>query len=186
MALSIKRFQRDAKRISLCLSLVLTLLNVTSCSTIKGTFGYYTDHYSTAFCYKGQWSNWEQWYFSLSSTPNIYEITSEEKHIIGLALKDSGDNQFFSFKITNYTPGKKDFIGTVSYYVNDQYPDAEKLARYNHFVIPNHRTDTTPSVERTAEAKIKIINDGAPAVFNIWFDDIGIAFDVRRVYWYDK
>ena len=90
MALIIKRFQRDTKRILRYLSLVLTLLNLTSCSTIKGAFGYYTDHYSTAFCYKGQWSDWQRWTFGYHSTPKIYSITSDENHIIGLRLLDSG------------------------------------------------------------------------------------------------
>ena len=151
----------------------------------------YADHYSTAFCYKGQWASWENHYFPSSSYSKESDnwksscTYSSEKDIIGLTLKDSGGNTYYSFKITNYSRGKGTYTGTVEYYVNDTKPTAEAVARANTFLRPNLRYDTTPSVKRTARATIKIVNDEKkPAVFNLWYDNIGVGFSVRNVYWH--
>lgn len=173
------------------LSLLLTSMTFSSCSTMKALTGGYADHFSTCFCYKGQWSSWEKHYFPSSYMREyddwrIYCSYSPEKDIIGLTLKDSGNNTYYKFYITDYSSGKKDCTGYVEYYVNDNYPTAEALAKANHFVKPNYRIDQTPSVKRTAKARIKIVNDERkPAVFNIWYDNIGVGFSVRNVHWGD-
>ena len=178
------------KKIYLLISLAIISFAVSSCSSLKGAFGGYADGFSTCFCYKGQWSTWEKHYFPSSYLReyNDWQISctyGPGKHIIGLQLKSSGGNEYFSFLISDYQSGKKDCTGTVEYYVNDTYPTAEALARANHFVKPNYRTDITPSVKRTAKARIKIVNNGSkPATFNLWFDNIGIGIDVQNVYWH--
>ena len=181
-----------AKKVAIILTaLILTSLSITSCSMMKGLAGGYADHFSTCFCYKGQWSSWENHYFP-SSYMREYDdwriscSYSPEKDIIGLSLSDSGGNTYWSFRITNYSKGKKDCIGTVEYYVNDSYPTAEALAKANYFVKPNYRVDQTPSVKRTARATFKIVNkESKPAVFNLWYDNIGVGISVRDVYWHD-
>ena len=166
------------------LSLILTTLVISSCSTLHALTVGYADHFSTCFCYKGQWSSWDKHYF-----PDYMRISSStysNGDIIGLSLSDSGGNVYYKFRINNYTPGQKEFTGTVEYYVNDSFPTAEALAKANYFVRPNYRTDQTPSVKRTARATIKIVNDEKkPQVFNIWYDNIGVGFSVRNVYWHD-
>lgn len=173
-------------------SLLIIALTISSCSTLHALTVGYADHFSTCFCYKSQWSNWEKHYFPTSSYSRQYDdfrissSTASNGDIIGLSLSDSGGNVYYSFRINNYTPGQKQFTGTVEYYVNDNYPTAEALAKANHFVRPNYRTDQTPSVKRTARATIKIVNDEKkPQVFNIWYDNIGVGFSVRNVYWHD-
>jgi hypothetical protein len=152
-----------------------------SCSVVKASFGGYSDYFSTSFCYKGQWSSWEAHYIP---DYHVHSAKANNGDIIGLRLSDSGGNTYFSFLITDYERGKKVCEGTVTYYVNDTYPNAEALAKANTFVIPNYRRDETPSVKRTATATIKIVNNGRkPATFNIWYDDIGVGFDVQNVYW---
>lgn len=179
-----------AKRATIIIAIIFfTLLSITSCSIIKGLAGGYADHFSTCFYYKGQWSSWENHYFPSSYMREyddwkIYALRSSENHIIGLDLRDSGGNTYFSFRITDYVKGKKDCNGTVEYYVNDAYPTAEALAKSNFFVKPDYRTDITPSVKRTARARIKIVNDGSkPEVFNLWYDNIGVGISVRDVHW---
>ena len=170
------------------LLLFLTAAAISSCSVIKGVLGGYSDHFSTAFCYRSLWSPWQQHRFYSSGTTydqmRINSSNSKEGHIIGLSLCDSMDNTFFKFIITDYVKGKKYCTGTVEYYVNDKFPTAEDLAKSNVFVIPNYR-DITPSVKRTTNAKINIVNEGrTPSVFNIWFDNIGVGIDVRNIYWH--
>lgn len=180
-------FTRAIRVFSMIISSIVIIGSVSSCGILRT----YADHYSTSFCYKGQWSSWENHYFPTSSYMRdyddwrIYSIESPEKDIIGLRLEDRGGNTYYGFKITNYTRGKGTYEGIVEYYVNDTYPTAEALARANTFIIPNFRTDETPSVKRKARATIKIINEEKkPAVFNIWYDNIGVGFDVRNVYWH--
>lgn len=175
----------------IALLLVLMMIATASCSLIKGTFGGYTDHFSTAFCYRGQWSPWQEHYFPRYSFDKSIDdmriecSNSPNGHIIGLKLSDRGGNAYFEFKITDYVKGKKSCTGTIEYYVNDKYPTAEAFAKDNEFVRPNHRTDITPSVKRTTKAAINIVNgERSPAVFNVWFDNIGVGFDVRNVYWH--
>ncbi|MCD8303445.1 MAG: hypothetical protein LUC86_01270 [Prevotellaceae bacterium] len=109
----------------------------------------------------------------------------------GFTLKsDPGEIVYFEFRITNYRAPSKDEIkrhyktnqwyeyqGTVSYYVSDDYPTSEEIAKCSEFVIPDPRKDVSPRVKRTAKATIKIAPyKYNPSVYNIWFDDIGIGF----------
>jgi len=177
------------KRATRIFTTIISLFAITILVSTCGVMRTYADHYSTCFCYKGQWSSWENHYFPSSYMTayddwRIYSTCSSENDIIGLTLKDSGGNTYYSFKITNYSRGKGTYTGTVEYYVNDTYPTAESLARANIFLRPNFRTDNTPSVKRTAKATIKIVNDEKkPAVFNLWYDNIGVGFSVRNVHW---
>ena len=112
-----------------------------------------------SFNYHGDWSSWRTTYGEISH----YVDDS------GIILKTSGGQTYFSFQITNYTPPTKkqikehlksgqwfEYTGTVEYSVNDTYPTAEAIARASRFVIPNPRTDETPSVLRRTTCTIKI------------------------------
>ena len=163
--------------------LLLFCFSVTSCGAITAALGGASDHYSTCFYYGGQWSPWQKEYLWKSNM--IGCSYSAEKDIIGLQLYDAGGNVYYSFRITNYIRGQKSYSGIVEYYVNDSYPTAMELAKYNWFVKPNFRTESTPSVKRTARATIKIVNDEKkPAVFNLWYDGIGVGISVRGVYFH--
>lgn len=177
--------------IGLSTLIMVSVIYASSCSSLRATFGGYTDHFSTCFNYEGQWSRWQRHYFPHDRYDSYdnWRISCEfspEKHIIGLSLSDSGHNVYYSFIITDYSKGKKLCSGIVEYYVNDKYPTANALAKADLFVRPNPRIDETPSVKRTAKAVIKIVNEGKkPSTFNIWYDGIGVAFDVTDVYWFD-
>ncbi len=166
---------------SIMVTLTITMLTIQSCSTIKALCGGYDYSYSTAFCYKGQWSQWERLRYDQNE---IESITASNNDIIGIKLRDYGGNVYFEFVINNYKRGQASYTGTVSYYVNDFYPTAEELAKYKVFIKPDYRTDRTPSVKRTAKATIKVVNKGKkPATFNLWFDNIGVGIDTQNVYW---
>ena len=145
-----KFFLKSAKRM---VSIIILALLVTSCSLFHSFFVGYSDYYSTCFCYKGQWSAWQENYFSYAK---ISSHTAPNGDIIGVNLEDNGGNVYFKFIITDYEPGKKSCVGIVEYYVNDTYPTAEDIARAKQFVKPDYRYDTTPSVKRTTKATIKI------------------------------
>lgn len=171
---------KGIKNIALVLmSLSIITFSISSCGTAKKMVyknDGYDNYYATSFCYRGQWSTWKKWPFSYNKMV-IYLYSNGDA--IGLALKDNGGNIYYRFMIDNYSPKGKEFTGTVEYYVNDNYPTAEALAKANHFVVPDYRTDKTPSVKREAKATIKIVNnEEQPAVFNIWYDNIGVAFDI--------
>lgn len=163
--------------------IVVSVCSLMSCGILQRE---YAEGIETSFCYKGQWSEWKEHRFALQSYYDwrIYCSRADNGDIIGLDLRTYAGFSYFSFKISDYEPGKKVCSGFVNYYVNDAYPTAEELARANYFVKPNYRLDKTPSVRRTARATIKIVNDERqPAVFNLWYDNIGFAISVRNVHW---
>ena len=135
-----------------------------------------------SYCYKGEWSSWEDY-------PGR---TFKNENNTNIVLKTPGGKQYFAFNITNFTPpSKKDlkahqksgeffeFTGTVEYCVNDKYPTAEALAKSCTFVLPNPRYDETPTVTRRTHATISVAPyKKKPVVFNIWFDNIGIAISL--------
>lgn len=139
--------------------------------------------WSEAFLYKGDWSSWQKTYGEISH----YVDDS------GIILKTPGGQTYFSFQITNYTPPTKaqikehlksgewyEYRGYVEYSVNDAYPTAEELAKASRFVIPNPRTDKTPTVQRRTSCTIKIAPyKKLPACYNVYFDNIGVGIDIQ-------
>lgn len=144
------------------------------------------------FAYCGEWSPWQticgEW-----SPWHIYGQSFRYNDGSGFELKNSGGTVFFSFKISNYfTPSKAsikahkksrewyEYSGYVEYYVSDEYPTAEALAKNNILVIPNARADERPKVKRRAYATIKIAPyEKNPYCYNLFFDNIGIGFSVQ-------
>ena len=144
---------------------------------------------SICFCYKGAWSDWKK----VDYSPTNYRGCSVKRYtdLSGFLLETKpGQTTFFSFRINNFIlPSKQEikrhwknnewyvYTGIVEYYVNDEFPTAEALAKSNRLVCPNPRLDQTPNVKRTASATIKIAPfKKEPAVYNLWFDNIGIGF----------
>ena len=143
------------------------------------------------FYFKGAWSNWTSPYVaSFYNESSVHRYTN----LSGCCLKtEPGGIVFFDFYMTNFTlPSKKEikkhqkndewytYYGTVEYYVNDEYPTAEELAKNNRLVWPNPRTDITPNVKRKTSATIRIAPfKKEPEVFNIWFDNIAVGFSIK-------
>lgn len=153
---------------------------------------------SIAFAYKGDWSSWMpicgsglDWNSSRWGGDEL--SISRYTNMSGIILKSAGGREIFSFQITNFRlPDKKErkaheksgqwfsFYGTVDYYVNDEYPTAEALAKGNCLVIPNPRTDKTPSVKRHTVCEIRIAPfKKDPQVWNLFFDGIGIGISTQ-------
>lgn len=139
-----------------------------------------------SFCYKGAWSSWVPMYESLYRSTDWSSLILKTK---------PGQINFFEIDIKNYSfPSKKDikkhlkenkwyeYTGTVEYYVNDDYPTAEVVAKRERLVMPNPRIDQTPNVKRTAKATIKIQPfKKTPKVYNVWFDNIAVGLDISNV-----
>lgn len=153
---------------------------------------------SIAFSYKGDWSSWipicspDRYWITSSWGENSLKI-SRYTNMSGIVLRSQGGREILSFQITNFTlPDKKSrkehlktgqwfsFYGTVDYYVNDDYPTAEDLAKHCRLVIPNPRTDQSPSVKRHTVCEIRIAPfKKEPECWNIFFDGIGIGIDTQ-------
>lgn len=135
-----------------------------------------------SFNYRGEWSSWK------SEEGEISHYVDDS----GIILVTPGGNAYFSFQINNYIPPTKkqikehlksgewfEYYGTVEYSVNDTYPNAEALAKACRFVIPNPRTDLTPTVLRKTTCTIRIQPyKKLPANYNVFFDNIGIAISI--------
>lgn len=135
------------------------------------------------FCYRGDWDTWRP------CLGRIYTNSTYSKII----LKTSGGLEYFSFWIPDYQkPSKKElkehrksgewfsYTGIVEYRINDNFPDAETIAKYSMFVIPNPRIDKAPTVKRSTRCTIRIAPyKKHPEVYNIWFDFIGVGISIR-------
>lgn len=140
--------------------------------------------------YRGQWSDWKLEFGQVRTQ-------SCNSKIVGICLT-SGGLTYLDIKISHwkgfFTEVTKDIIkaykkngkwleanGTIEYYVNDDYPNAEAICKYNSLVCPNTRNDKTPCVKRIAECVIRIFPDKqGPLVWNILFDDVAIGVDLSE------
>lgn len=134
------------------------------------------------FNYRGEWSQW-------ASCPGKVYTNSQYSSI---TLKTSGGLEYFSFWITGYREPTKEekkyhqkndvwyeYTGWVEYSVNDTYPTAADFSKSARFVVPNPRYDTTPTVTRKTNCKIKIAPyKKHPEVYNVWFDNIGVGVSI--------
>ncbi len=162
-----------------------------------------SDAQSIAFQYKGVWSPWApicrydifhpNYHMTSRWDGNSLDILQQTffGDVAGIVLKSAGGTTIFHVKINTdeIRPiDKKErkrhlksnawyyYKGTVEYYVNDAYPTADDLAKDCRLVIPNPRYDKSPSVKREAKCTIGIAPyKKSPEVWNIYFDDIGIA-----------
>lgn len=154
---------------------------------------------SIAFSYKGDWSSWDPiarntYSYNFLGPSNTLKI-SRYTDMSGIILTTSGGREILSFRINNFKmPDKKErkehmktgqwfsYYGTVDYYVNDAYPTAEAIAKRSYLVIPNSRTDETPSVKRHTICEIRIAPfKKEPEVWNVFFDNIGIGISTKDV-----
>ena len=104
-------------------------------------------------------------------------------------------SNIFSFKITNYIPPTKqqikehykknqyfEYTGTVEYLLDEFSPTAEDIAKKSFFVHSDPRTDITPIINRRTSCIIQIAPyKKLPQLYNIWFDNIGYAIDLRNM-----
>ena len=132
-----------------CIALCALLLSSTYAFSQKGI--------STAYLYKGYWSQW------IDAGFNYYGMTRDSK--IGLAgeydhfcIFDKGRHPsdfFFKFRISNYIqPSKKEikqhykkktewvYSGYVEYYVSDLYPTFEDCLRELHRPLKSNDVET--------------------------------------------
>lgn len=154
-----------------------------------------------SFCYKGAWSDWNpdpNLYSSKESILREFNFWEGKIHCTpdyrSISLEKNGVTYFkvtidYGIKIPPKKVRKEHlktgewyvYSGTVEYYVNDTYPTAQEIARRNWLPKPNPRTDITPFVKRTCtDAVIKIQPyKKRPECYNIWFDGIGVAIDIK-------
>lgn len=141
--------------------------------------------------YEGYWGEWNQLYTDIYGNYGGFILYKNGEH---------KSNYFFKFEISHYiTPTKKnirymkknnrwfEYEGTVEYWVHEDYPTIKDVFRKfgcpkrSHFET-NYMDDKKPTVKRVAKAKIKIAPDfykNHPRVYNIWFDDVAFAIDLR-------
>ena len=133
-----------------------------------------------SFCYKNSWSPWKSW--------NGIQIYSYPKRS-GIILKSEGGVTFFSFKTTkqqikeHYKKNQYfEYTGTVEYLLDEFSPTAEDIAKKSFFVHSDPRTDITPIINRRTSCIIQIAPyKKLPQLYNIWFDNIGYAIDLRNM-----
>ena len=160
---------------------------------------------STNSLHDGYWGNWKSHttLYSYREPWYEYELSGQTG---GIAIYKRGSHPsefFFRFTITNYvSPDKKtkkahmkndvwyEYRGVVEYYVTEEYPDIVSILRKYDFPYFNVNSGSigNPCVKRTADATIKIAAyKDQPRLFNIYFDNIGVAISFDHVYFiFDK
>ena len=142
----------------------------------------------TCAYYNGYWGQWEKQYYEYlnSSKINIYGNYSG---FIVYKSSSHPSEYIFKFQIDSYvTPSKEvikyhrknnqwyEYTGYVEYFINSSYPTIKEALRINSFAeVPN----TPSAIKKTARARIQIAPyKNHPQVYNIWFEDVGIAIDL--------
>lgn len=164
--------------------------------TILGTIGSYAQFTTAAYLY-GFWSNWT---FRGSGTydqiNSRIHFNTETKVFTGFTFRLSGAQPWdwcFKVEVDNYVkPDKKirkqhlkddtwyEYTGWVEYYVTDEYPTIEKVLEKYQFPMISPKGETARA-KRRAKATIKIKPyKKEPAVFNVWFDNVGVGFSFGK------
>lgn len=91
--------------------------------------------------------------------------------------KDIKNNKFY------------EFVGTVEYYISDDFPSMLSVFRKHKrfYLLPAKLDNGRPTKKVTSKAvfKVQAFKD-LPRVYNMWFDDVGIAIDLGSVYFQHK
>ena len=143
---------------------------------------------STNIYYNGYWGEWKKQYYTYTKQ-SWYQIYGNYSGFIIYYSLDHPSEHLLKFQIDSYrTPSKEErknhrknniwyeYTGIVEYSVNSDYPtikDALKSA-YTFPCVKNG-----DGYKKTARATIKIAPyKDYPQVYNIWFEDVGIAIDL--------
>ena len=153
---------------------------------------------STCANYDGYWGQWKSHTtrFMYSSPSYKYGLLGNYSGFTIYNRYDHPSNFVFKFLIYGYSePTKKEkkehyknnewyeYSGAVEYYVTERYPTIKEVLKAWDFPIYNSSSATSdnPCVKRKVyDAKIMIAPyKKRPRVYNLWFDDVGIAIDME-------
>lgn len=174
----------NLNRLLSILFLLLTLLGFQSCGT-SNYIAFYVDGY------------WNKWIQTGGYVNEKYNGLSYYGHYGGFQIYDSNENPWnysFKFEITNFKKPTKEeikyhlkykleytYYGTVEYFVSEEYPNVESAFRKN--MMLQRQKYGKNRVKRTTMAEIRIAPYKThPEVYNIFFDDVGVAFQIGKLW----
>lgn len=142
--------------------------------------------------YNGYWGQWKSHYSELTGT-NWFSVYGNYSGFIIYNSYSHPSEYFFKFQINNYTPPTKEDIkfhskndiwyeynGNVEYFINSDYPTIKSALMTHSFPYVENSVE---NIKRTAYATIKIAPyKDHPKVYNIWFEDVGIAIDLGTMF----
>jgi len=147
---------------------------------------------STCAYYDGYWGEWKQQYYTYSRH-SWYKLYGNYSGFIVYYDYRHPSEYIFKFQIDRFVPPSKEEIkkhwknnlwyeydGYVEYFIDKDYPNIKTaLKRFSFAFISSSSYNT----KRTARAKIKIAPyKKHPKVYNIFFEDVGIAIDLESTY----
>lgn len=154
---------------------------------------------STNAYYDGYWGGWKQQYIQgYSMRTDYYQVYGNYYGFIVFRKGDHPSKYVFKFNIDNtIMPTKKEikyhykqkiwyeYSGSVEYFVSESDPTIKGILRQWGFPLYSYDSNShkgEPIAKRVAKAKIKIEPyKDHPRVYNIWFDDVGIALDLGLI-----
>lgn len=145
---------------------------------------------STCAYYDGYWGEWKKQYYTYSESCR-YKIYGNYSGFIVHYNTDHPSKYIFKFQADSYSQPTKETIkyhwknktwyeynGFVEYFIDNSYPTIKSALKTWSFAFI---TNTSDHVKRTARATIKIAPyKDHPRVYNIYFEDVGIAIDLGR------
>ncbi len=175
---------------------VFVLLILQGCASLFGSGSNSRSELIACYMIDNQWGPWNYLGYSNYFQTGLLQAYSWELYgsYGDFKLLENSDQPWgdyvFRVKIDNFSKPTQDEIkrhkknnepfvysGTFEYYVSDTRPTARSVFSYSCFLKSNHAGVTT--VKRTARATIKIMPySRAPQIYNIFFDDVGIALDL--------
>lgn len=143
---------------------------------------------STNAYYNGYWGEWRKQYFEYSGH-TLYNIYGNYSGFIVYDSYSHPSEYVFKFQIDYYNPPTKETIkyhrkndiwyeysGSVEYFINNDWPTIKSALMSFNFP---HVRNKNENIQKTARATIKIAPyKDHPRIYNIWFEDVAIAFDL--------
>lgn len=155
--------------------------------------------FESSYYLNGEWSDWthRSLLFQPASSDLYGYLFNSQNNFCGLWFYkfyfDDIRSYWFKVNIDYMKPTKKEiknhqknkkwyeFEGTVEYYVDDDYPTLRDLLKRVGIPVLGLTKPESQVVKRTVKAKIKIAPfKKFPTCFNILFDGIGVAIQIRE------
>ena len=163
----------------------LSLFFVILFSTVFSTAGFCQRAFESTTLINGYWGDWQlQTYYNLRGSLDDFIIVDKYSHPSDYILRIKIDN--FSIETDKNEIKRRikskdyyKYTGTVEYYANSTYPDFKsQLHNWPYAGAPG--ATFSGVIQRIRNAKINIQPYRKnPSVYNIYFDNIGIAINLK-------
>ncbi len=169
------------KKILPIAAIIMVMFLTTGCASMfRRTYNSWDGRIHTFMYYDGYWSQWNDTYgVTIYGSYNGFKMYNESY---------GPWNHFFSFQTTgSASPNGKwnVYSGTVEYFLESNYRNIrdkfKSCGQYSNNAFVRQDEFGKQNRKVVSKATIWVEKGSKPQVYNIWFDDVGFAIDLRNV-----